>query len=242
MTLYKIIGLCILCIFISNVFLSSTHNTHPNLKKYIAIFLPGRITSSQFRSVSDNLLQFTKHYNVVFFVSVNKSANDDHYNKKLFDKLDVNSGNVNIEVTKEPVELRNYSKKLESSYENCYSMFYHNKRCYDLLDAYQKSSGIQFHAVVKYRGDISSPELMHIIDNPLDDTVYIPEGADWGGVNDQVAYGTPESMRKYCNCVNKILEYCANGVIFHPETLLQHHLIQSHLRVQRFSYIYKLLK
>lgn len=213
-------------------------------KKNIAIFLPGRIKTSQIELVINNLKQFTKQYNVFFFISVNKSANDDNYNKQFFNKLNNAHVNMylNIEDTKEPDELHKFPKKSETSYERCYSMFYHNKRCFELLEKFQKRSNVKFHAIVKYRGDISSPKLMDISDTPLDDTIYIPDGADWGGINDQIAYGTSEAMRKYCNCVDSILEYCADGVIFHPETLLRHHIIKINLKIQRYQYDYKISK
>ena len=55
---------------------------------------------------------------------------------------------------------------------------------------------MQFDVVMKWRSEIIFNNLFNI-ENILDNTIYIPIGKDWGGINDQVAYGNLNSMTFY---------------------------------------------
>lgn len=54
--------------------------------------------------------------------------------------------------------------------------------------------------------------------------VYIPEGQDYGGLNDQFAFGDYGAMMWYTRLYDHIDSYWESGVKFHPETLLAYHL------------------
>ena len=54
--------------------------------------------------------------------------------------------------------------------------------------------------------------------------VYIPEGQDYGGFNDQFAFGDYSAMQWYTRLYDFIDEYWEAGCKFHPETLLAYHL------------------
>jgi hypothetical protein len=54
--------------------------------------------------------------------------------------------------------------------------------------------------------------------------VYIPEGQDYGGLNDQFAFGDYGAMKYYSELYDYIDSYWEAGCRFHPETLLAYHL------------------
>lgn len=83
-----------------------------------------------------------------------------------------------------------------------------------------------------------------LIDNPLDykETGWIiPEGQDYGGVNDQLAWYWTEGWRgRYNNHVNCFLKLFPDietmmmfGVPYHPETLLKHQITSLGIDVKR---------
>jgi hypothetical protein len=59
-----------------------------------------------------------------------------------------------------------------------------------------------------------------LFDSFEDNTIYIPNGFDWveNGINDQIAYGKLEVMRKY-NSINPVELLEKRLSIPHPETL-----------------------
>lgn len=212
-------------------------------RKKVAIFFGGRVTTRQYDSVIKNLRKFEELYDTTFFCSLNDSVHDIFSTERLCKDLNITSECLNIEVTKEPDVIHTFYKSPESSFQRTWSMYYHNKRCFELIKSYQQKYKITFDAVVKYRADLSSNDALIIMDNMAQSTVYIPKDSDWGGINDQVAYGNPESMEEYCKCSDFIIEYCEKDKIkFHPETLLKHHLSKSGLKVERFNYHYKISK
>jgi hypothetical protein len=66
-----------------------------------------------------------------------------------------------------------------------------------------------------------------------ENTIYIPEGSDWGGINDQLAYGFPETMEKYFRLFENCEYLLNNGIDPHPETLNRANLEYHKLNVVR---------
>lgn len=120
---------------------------------------------------------------------------------------------------------------------NTASMYYHNSRALEIA----MKEFPEAEVVVKYRSDVVSSHTFPHAEGALDEkTIYLPNGNDYGGVNDQLAYGTPESMAVYCSLYDKIEEYVRNGVPYHPETLLSHHLRSNAIQTKRFDFAYGL--
>lgn len=218
----------------------------------VAIFFGGRVTTNQYNTVITNLKRFLTLHDTTFFCSLNESINEPVFTHTFCDDLNISnkyikriypSLRLNIEATVEPKELYKYPKRLDTSYHRTFSMFYHNKRCIELIEEYQKHHKMTFDIIIKYRGDLASDENMEIVDSLCQNTVYIPNCSDWGGMNDQIAYGNFESMKQYCMCVDNLLTYCADDKKeYHPETLLKHHIERCGLNVIRFPYNYRILK
>jgi hypothetical protein len=208
----------------------------------IAIFLSGRILSSNINTVIQNLKMFinTEH-DVIFFCSINSNVHDNDFSEKFCKEMDIDNERFDVQETVEPDELHYYQKRSETNVHRTYSMFFHNKMCYQMILRYQQKYKLNFDVIVKYRTDIESTKVF-IFDKVEQNTIYIPRGADWAnGINDQIAYGDIHSMGWYCECIDHIQKYCKDGIIFHPESLLKHHLNQSpDFKIERFHFDYKL--
>lgn len=213
----------------------------------IAVLLSGRICPNNLQfdqTIYDKNINTLKLLgdDLTFFVSINKSADNSEYTQKFLNELNITNNQINIEQTQEPQELYNYPKRMETVYHNAYSMFYHNKRSFQLMEEYQNKHNINFDVIIKFRGDLKSTEKFPI-ETPINNlTVYIPNSFDWSGINDQIAYGDFDSMKIYSNCVDYILDYCKNKIIFHPETILKYHLNTNNLKIKRFKYGYSITK
>jgi len=128
----------------------------------------------------------------------------------------------------------------ETSYESTYSMFYHRRKGFNLITKYQKSNKMQFDCVLFFRADIDEDDELNI-QHPKENTIYIPNTNDYGGISDILAYGSYKSMDKYSNLVNYIKYICIEQkVVYHPEIMLKQHLLNESLAIERFPYNFKL--
>lgn len=206
--------------------------------KRIAVLFSGRIISyekcfSHFQSIIDK-------YNPTFFLSLNLSEIDE-YTKTFCEKFNIRNEQLNVEKTIVPESLNKISSC--SNVKNTYSMFYHNYKAFCLIKKYQNNYNINFDVIVKYRADINSSEMLNLED--LDkDILYIPKGCDYGGLNDQIAYGDLNVMEKYCELGNGFIEtlHFTKNVRYHPETLLlnYHKFYFSDIKINRPHFSYSL--
>lgn len=208
----------------------------------VAIILSGRIVTRDDKITTSRLKDTFSKYKTTYFISINNQVHDEEYTERFMKEMKIDQERVNIETTILPNTLETYKKKKESDYHRTYSMYYHNKKGFDMITEYSRKHDIKFDIVVKYRVDINNEERM--IDLMLceteKETVCIPEGMDFGGTNDQIAYGDIASMYKYTRCVDNIIKICESGVVFHPERLLKEHLKMEKVNISRFKYKYKL--
>jgi len=206
-----------------------------NINK-IAIYFSGRIKSYQ--NNIDNLINIKNKYNPVFFISINENEESEDI-KKFCGIFNITDKQKYFEKLNEPTFLHKYPKRDEVVYYNTYSMWYHNNKAYELIEQYSKDNNIQFNIVLKYRADIKVPKLIEF-ENPLDNTIYIPEGNDWvDGLNNDMAYGNMDVMKKFSSLVNSIEDICKKGVIFHPETIFKTYINDLNIIIKRFPYSYE---
>lgn len=127
------------------------------------------------------------------------------------------------------------------NYNTC-SMFYHNYKAYNLLMEQNK----ELNVVIKLRSDCTiNSNVKDVINKyfPLEEnTIYVPTSwwyGEYGGMNDQIAFGTVNSMQIYCNVYNNIYEYInKQNVVFHPESLLKYHLIKNNISIVQIELHY----
>jgi hypothetical protein len=111
--------------------------------------------------------------------------------------------------------------------EQYFKMFYNIFKTNQLRTSYEIENNFKYDIVIRTRSDVG---LLHEVDVrnnvPISNTIIMP-GNQWYGeppCNDQFAIGNSDSMTMYSNIVNHLKEYNDCGVVFHPETLLAHHL------------------
>jgi hypothetical protein len=197
----------------------------------VAIFFVGRI--SGFEHTKTNLLKIKNKFNSTCFCSLNESTPSETTKKfcELFDVSNM-SEQVHIEKTVVPKSLV-LKPNISLNPKNVYSMFYHQKQVMNLIEAYQTKHNIHFDCVIYYRADIATEDDLNI-QALANNTVYIPHGSDSIGINDRMAYGNFEAMKKYTSSIDLINKM---GVIdLYPEVILKQNLDGHKLKVERIHY------
>ncbi len=116
-------------------------------------------------------------------------------------------------------------------------MFYHLNNGLRIISNFSKDMGIEYDAVVYLRADMHFNTRVEFV-TPLPNTVYIPALNDYGGICDQMAYGTLDTMLKYAQTVNYIHPYFKrNHVPYDPEAMTLHNITQHGLQIVRFPLI-----
>jgi len=208
----------------------------------VAVLLSGRIVTRDCRDTTRTLRKMFGHLDTTYFVSINEDVHDRAFTEQFTNDLNIEEECINIEKTIEPDELRRYRKKSETDYNRTYSMFYHNKKCFELVEKYEIVHNRAFDILIKFRSDICNVRSKNVTFlNVEENVVYIPKRYDYGGINDHIAYGNKQSMRIYCSCADNIKSMCRSDVVFHPETLLREHLRRCNIEIERFEFGYQIM-
>lgn len=89
-----------------------------------------------------------------------------------------------------------------------------------------------FDCYVRNRPDIKFSGKVELNNEP--NTIYIPDCNDFrGGINDQFAYGCYDVMKIYFSLYLHYKDYYNQGVKFHPEGYLLHHLQVNGIKIVR---------
>jgi FkbM family methyltransferase len=142
---------------------------------------------------------------------------------ELAQELDINYPNVDTKTT------------------NVLSMWYKRSRVNELKRRYEEQINRRYDLVILCRFDL---EIVGKIDIPLirQNTIYIPEGFDFGGgINDLIAISDSEQMDYYVSIYDKMKLYRLNeSVHFSAHILLDHHLETSTCTIKRFLLDFKI--
>ena len=126
----------------------------------------------------------------------------------------------------------------ETNVHNMTCHFINKMRVFQLLEDHIAARGTIYDTIISTRLDIvySSPIPFC---KPEEGIIYIPEKFDYYGINDQVAFGTLETMRIYMNIFNSAKTFM-NDKTFkpHPETLNMVLLKYNGIWVERFPLDY----
>lgn len=197
----------------------------------IAVFFSGRVVSDKLVEHMTTIKNWPDH-EFVFFSSQNAAVATEESTESMKSILSMTDEQSSVEVTNIP----DWMFSCRQPY--LWSQFYHNKKCMDMILAYQEQHRVSFDIVMKYRPDVQWCTPVPF-ETPQENTLYIPSDGDCkGGLNDMFAYGDVPSMIQYCSLIDYIYEYhFIKGVLLHPETLLGVHIrSQPGLQVSRFSY------
>ena len=203
------------------------------MKRNLAVFFSGRILDYEINNEWIEI--FKKHFdnfNIDYFCSINSELND--YHKEFLKVYNIKDRCYHFE--KYVLDKTIPNTRLNP---NMFSMFYNNKKCVELIEKSSK----QYDLILRYRTEICYTNPFKIPDVIKPNTVYIPNNYDWGGINDQIAYGDLKSMKTYTELYDNIINYNQNDNIrIHPETLLKHHLQKNKVNIVRFEFNYSLIK
>jgi hypothetical protein len=135
-----------------------------------------------------------------------------------------------------PDKFLNVNKNSGTNLLHTYSMYFNNYKAFKLLEEFQIENDFEYDYIIKYRSDLHSTDQLKLLN---EQGIFIPVGNDHTGINDQVAYGNFISMKKYCYMYEDLDNMIFTlKIIFHPETLLHHHLLN--YNIKRFSYHYSI--
>lgn len=128
----------------------------------------------------------------------------------------------------------------ETNIHNMTCHFINKYRVYALLEKYIQLTNTHYDVVISLRVDIVFNNNF-IFNEIADDIIYVPNCCDYvdNGLNDQIAYGTILSMKKYMNIFQNIFRILDNGhSIPHPESLTFANAKFNNLKVCRFELNY----
>lgn len=159
---------------------------------------------------------------------------------ELLKSLNVESLKLERFESKRDVFLKVYENhefiKTDSKPVGALSMYYSIFQANSLLINHHQLSKENFDCVIRMRfdSDIKNPEVL--MDQEIEESkIYIPNGSDWNGINDQFAYGSIASMNVYSSLfVNLNL---LKKTPYYPEALLRNYLMMSKVPVQRTNLI-----
>ena len=137
----------------------------------------------------------------------------------------------------------------ESNSHNMMCMWYNRLRVFNDMKQYMNETSTWYDLVISSRLDIWCYQLLDYNlmdpDKLTDSDIYVPEGCDWGGLNDQMAIGNFYAMEKYMTLYENMNEILDELMItlgtYGPEPVLKTHLKHQTMTVHRFRLEYKLI-
>jgi hypothetical protein len=213
----------------------------------IAIFFSGRLhTSSHTESFQHfiDLKNSLSNCNLHFFASLNQEITKKEFVESFCKNVSIpfDEEHFTIFPTACPEIIYKQRTDFKVRYYPVWSMYTHNQSAFRLIETFEQKHNLKFDLVIKYRPDIYSQTPIHIPYPIEPNTIYVPTGSDWGGLNDQIGLGDRDTMKKYCDCIDHILDLCKKGVIYNPEILLKEYIESISVNVKRFHFPYLLFK
>ena len=114
------------------------------------------------------------------------------------------------------------------------SKWYNLHKVYTMMKDYSETNSVHYDCVVVGRTDA---EVFHLKINPVckENTLYIPNFCDCGGIHDQMAWGKMEVMKIYCDLYTKVNTKSIGEII------LKEYLNTTTLTIQRVDFTFKLM-
>ena len=207
----------------------------------VAVFLTGRL-SKHYVYTYRNILNTFKDCEIDFFVM--HCCKDE----ELINKMKELYKPVLCQTTKiEDYSFLNKIKNVKPPRPNIFNvvnMFNNRFTLFNVFEKYCQENNKNYGLVVSYRFDLHAKKsqfsMKKFYEQLQDNSILIPRKFDWGGLNDQMAIGRIEIMKKYFSLFEKLPELLENQA-FHAETLLKVHVNNEKIKVKRFWYNYKII-
>lgn len=122
-------------------------------------------------------------------------------------------------------------KSPEANVRNCLAMYWNREQALKLFPPDH-----EYDVVISTRADLYFQQQIHLEDywgEIQKGTIFVPEGSDYGGLNDQLAIGRPLEMFRYLGVYSHLQTMLESGTALHPESLLLSHLQSEHISVSR---------
>lgn len=204
---------------------SRVRSSKDTKKLRVAVVFSGRATC--YDEAYEWYSKLSDKYEVDFYCSINTELND-YYRGflELYSIKKYRFGTMD--------DLKHETPDLHTVHVK--SMFYNLKEAVDMV------SLSDYDVILYARADMMTTDDIDLsVAKDLDNVVFIPNGFDYGGINDQLAFGSPSAMFKYSHLYDLIPEYVVNGkYTFNAETTLRNHLESVGLEVRRFDLQYYL--
>ena len=185
----------------------------------------------------------SKYYDLDFFLSHSPQLNEDVEDfKKVFNPISVCNDPIVSDINLDNYP-KNFSEHVVRKYAiNIIPQFINKMRVFKLLEDHINKNKVDYDYIFSTRVDLfyfnklTFEEFKEIDDN----TIYIPDGNQWPppmppGINDHMAIGNLNGMRKYMNVYKYLKTYLDNGCILRPETVLLSHINNMKLNVKYYS-------
>lgn len=137
-----------------------------------------------------------------------------------------------------------YEKRFEVNTDNMICHFMNKDRVFKLFQEYIIINNIQYDCVISLRIDCIFRNNFNF-NNLLDNTIYIPNGFDFInlGINDQIAYGKIDAIKKYSSIYSNLLYILDNKLsIIHPESINYANIHLNKLLIERINLQYDIDK
>ena len=204
----------------------------------IAVLFSGRVDGYilNYESLFKGLL---KGQEADFFLSHSPELQEDLDGfKKMFNPKILNNDEIVYP------DVSNYPKNKVTNRHNTMCMYFNRKRVFEDLKKYMEETGEQYDLYISCRVDSYNISEMNydLFQDCTDKDIYIPYLDDWGGVNDRFAIGNFKAMETYMSLYDEIIDMLNEGTIIQPELLLLTYLKRKSMNIQRFYYLYSLIK
>lgn len=139
------------------------------------------------------------------------------------------------------LDLSKYQKTPETNVDFMIRHFINKNRVFGLLEKYiEKNKNIAYDIVISLRVDLIFLNkfnfLYYIKDN---NSIFIPYINNYRGVNDQLAFGDYNTMKKYMNIINNCVYLIENySILVNPEIITQTNIEFYNLQIMNFDIIY----
>jgi len=208
-----------------------------------AILVYGYVASCKWKKDNHNKFFETFGKDIDIFLAHDPDSESHKYIedfKKLYSPVSV----IDEPITEEDIYLPYVNKFLKTHrgpyYTKTANMTRHyinKKRVVKLLKDYMEKTGKTYEFVCTTRLDLFlNPPIQWDTFEKQSNTIYIPEGLNWGGLNDTMSIGDFNTIEKYANIYDNSIKLLENGCEPFPEILLDTHVKDLGLDIRRFKY------
>lgn len=220
-----------------------------NAKKRYALIINGRLKCYEIKLIPDIIKFLEENEDSWIDIHINLNEKKENLNNYLnlpyIDYPFIATIDCNEYITNE--YMQNHPTRLKHLLHHIYisSMFYTTMKAFYQLKWFSKNNNIKYDLIIKYRSDIIENNKLPDLSNIEDNILYMPlcqryvEVNFLEPVNDQVAIGTYDIMKKYCMVYPNIDIYLKNNdMLYHPETILSYHLKYNNIIIKPLNFHY----